>query len=340
MEAFGNAKTTRNDNSSRFGKFIRIHFGVTGKLASGDIDTYLLEKSRVIFQMKQERDFHIFYQICSNGKPEINDMLLVGTDPTDYKFCGQGCTTVASIDDKEELNATDESFDILGFSQEQKNSIYMITGSIMHSGNMAFKEKPREEQAEADGTEHADKVSYLLGINTADLLKALCSPRVKVGSEYVTKGQTVPQFYNSVGALAKAVFDRLFKWLVNIVNRALSTKLPRNFFIGILDIAGFEIFEKNSFEQLFINYTNERLQQFFNHHMFVLEQEEYKREGIEWTFIDFGMDLQACIDLRNVMVSLKVSESVEKVSRHMSSIPNSFKDTKSSIQIALTKKIL
>ena len=134
MEAFGNAKTTRNDNSSRFGKFIRIHFGVTGKLASGDIDTYLLEKSRVIFQMKQERDFHIFYQICSNGKPEINDMLLVGNDPTDYKFCGQGCTTVASIDDKEELNATDESFDILGFSQEEKNSIYMITGSIMHSG--------------------------------------------------------------------------------------------------------------------------------------------------------------------------------------------------------------
>ena len=167
----------------------------------------------------------------------------------------------------------------------------------MNLGNMAFKEKPREEQAEADGTEHADKVSYLLGINTADLLKALCSPRVKVGSEYVTKGQTVPQVYNSVGALAKAVFDRLFKWLVNIVNRALSTKLPRNFFIGILDIAGFEIFEKNSFEQLCINYTNERLQQFFNHHMFVLEQEEYKREGIEWTFIDFGMDLQACIDL-------------------------------------------
>ena len=125
----------------------------------------------------------------------------------------------------------------------------------------------------------------------------MCNPRVRVGAEYVTKGQTVPQVYYSLGALCKAMFERLFKWLVEVVNRALATKLARNFFIGILDIAGFEIFEKNSFEQLCINFTNERLQQFFNHHMFILEQEEYKKEGIEWTFIDFGMDLQGCIDL-------------------------------------------
>ena len=191
MEAFGNAKTTRNDNSSRFGKFIRIHFGVTGKLASGDIDTYLLEKSRVIFQMKAERDFHIFYQVCSMGKPEINDLLLVGDNPCDYRYCSQGEVKVASIDDKEELAATDESFDILGFSQEEKNGIYMITGSIMHAGNMVFKQKPREEQAEIDGMENADKTAYLLGISSAEYVKALCNPRVKVGAEYVTKGQTV-----------------------------------------------------------------------------------------------------------------------------------------------------
>ena len=297
MEAFGNAKTTRNDNSSRFGKFIRIHFGVTGKLASGDIDTYLLEKSRVISQMKAERDFHIFYQICSMGKPEVNELLLVGDDPTQYRFCSFGETKVASINDKEELQATDESFDILGFEDVEKNGIYMITGSIMHAGNMVFKEKPREEQAEADGMEHADKACYLLGINSNEFIKAMCNPRVRVGSEYVTKGQTVAQVDYSLGALAKAMFERLFKWLVEVVNRALATKLSRNYFIGILDIAGFEIFEKNSFEQLCINFTNERLQQFFNHHMFILEQEEYKREGIEWVFIDFGMDLQACIDL-------------------------------------------
>ncbi|KAL2100495.1 hypothetical protein ACEWY4_004889 [Coilia grayii] len=183
LEAYGNAKTVRNDNSSRFGKFIRIHFGTSGKLASADIETY------------------------------------------------------------------------------------------------------------------ADKVSYLMGLNSADMLKALCYPRVKVGNEYVTKGQTVPQVLNAVSALAKSVYERMFLWMVIRINQMLDTKQPRQFFIGVLDIAGFEIFDFNSMEQLCINFTNEKLQQFFNHHMFVLEQEEYKKEGIDWEFIDFGMDLAACIEL-------------------------------------------
>ncbi|KAK2515471.1 hypothetical protein Q9233_013984 [Columba guinea] len=216
LEAFGNAKTVRNDNSSRFGKFIRIHFGTTGKLASADIETYLLEKSRVTFQLASERSYHIFYQIMSNKKPE----LIV-----------------------------------------------------------------------------ADKAGYLMGLNSADLLKALCYPRVKVGNEYVTKGQNVQQVYNSVGALAKSVYEKMFLWMVTRINQQLDTKQPRQHFIGVLDIAGFEIFDFNSLEQLCINFTNEKLQQFFNHHMFVLEQEEYKKEGIEWEFIDFGMDLAACIEL-------------------------------------------
>ncbi|XP_057245202.1 myosin-1B-like, partial [Malurus melanocephalus] len=143
----------------------------------------------------------------------------------------------------------------------------------------------------------ADKAAYLMGLNSADLLKALCYPRVKVGNEYVTKGQTVQQVYNSVGALAKAVFEKMFLWMVVRINQQLDTKQPRQYFIGVLDIAGFEIFDFNSLEQLCINFTNEKLQQFFNHHMFVLEQEEYKKEGIEWEFIDFGMDLAACIEL-------------------------------------------
>ncbi|XP_036613872.1 myosin-8 isoform X1 [Trichosurus vulpecula] len=297
LEAFGNAKTVRNDNSSRFGKFIRIHFGTTGKLASADIETYLLEKSRVTFQLKAERSYHIFYQITSNKKPELIEMLLITTNPYDYAFVSQGEITVPSIDDQEELIATDSAIDILGFTSEEKVSIYKLTGAVMHYGNMKFKQKQREEQAEPDGTEVADKAAYLQNLNSADLLKALCYPRVKVGNEYVTKGQTVQQVHNAVGALAKAVYEKMFLWMVARINQQLDTKQPRQYFIGVLDIAGFEIFDFNSLEQLCINFTNEKLQQFFNHHMFVLEQEEYKKEGIEWTFIDFGMDLAACIEL-------------------------------------------
>ncbi|XP_044224898.1 myosin-7 isoform X1 [Thunnus albacares] len=297
LEAFGNAKTIRNDNSSRFGKFIRIHFAASGKLASADIETYLLEKSRVTFQLKAERDYHIFYQILSQKKPELLEMLLITNNPYDYAFISQGETTVASINDAEELMATDEAFDVLGFTQEEKNGIYKLTGAIMHYGNMKFKNKQREEQAEADGTEDADKVAYLMGMNSADLIKGLCHPRVKVGNEWVTKGQNVQQVYYAIGALSKSVYEKMFLWMVVRINQSLDTKQPRQYFIGVLDIAGFEIFDFNTFEQLCINFTNEKLQQFFNHHMFVLEQEEYKKEGIEWTFIDFGMDLQACIDL-------------------------------------------
>ncbi|NXV36540.1 MYH6 protein, partial [Rissa tridactyla] len=297
LEAFGNAKTVRNDNSSRFGKFIRIHFGATGKLASADIETYLLEKSRVIFQLKAERNYHIFYQILSNKKPELLEMLLITSNPYDYSYVSQGEVTVASIDDAEELLATDSAFDVLGFTAEEKAGVYKLTGAIMHFGNMKFKQKQREEQAEPDGTEDADKSAYLMGLNSADLLKGLCHPRVKVGNEYVTKGQNVQQVYYSIGALAKSVYEKMFNWMVVRINNSLETKQPRQYFIGVLDIAGFEIFDFNSFEQLCINFTNEKLQQFFNHHMFVLEQEEYKKEGIEWEFIDFGMDLQACIDL-------------------------------------------
>ncbi|XP_033998754.1 myosin heavy chain, fast skeletal muscle-like [Trematomus bernacchii] len=297
LEAFGNAKTVRNDNSSRFGKFIRIHFGTSGKLASADIETYLLEKSRVTFQLTEERSYHIFYQIMTGHKPELIEMLLISTNPYDFPMISQGQITVASIDDKEELVATDTATDVLGFTHDEKLSIYKLTGAVLHYGNMKFKQKQREEQAEPDGTEVADKVAFLMALNSADLLKGLCNPRVKVGNEYVTKGQTVPQVTNAVGALAKSIYEKMFLWMVIRINEMLDTKQPRQFFIGVLDIAGFEIFDYNSMEQICINFTNEKLQQFFNHNMFVLEQEEYKKEGIDWEFIDFGMDLAACIEL-------------------------------------------
>ncbi|XP_062142171.1 myosin heavy chain, muscle isoform X10 [Drosophila sulfurigaster albostrigata] len=297
LEAFGNAKTVRNDNSSRFGKFIRIHFGPTGKLAGADIETYLLEKARVISQQSLERSYHIFYQIMSGAVAGVKDMCFLSDNIYDYFNVSQGKVTVPSIDDSEEFQLADQAFDILGFTKQEKEDVYRITAAVMHMGGMKFKQRGREEQAEQDGEEEGGRVSKLFGCDTAELYKNLLKPRIKVGNEFVTQGRNVQQVTNSIGALCKGVFDRLFKWLVKKCNETLDTKQKRQHFIGVLDIAGFEIFDYNGFEQLCINFTNEKLQQFFNHHMFVLEQEEYQREGIEWTFIDFGMDLQLCIDL-------------------------------------------
>ncbi|XP_042243053.1 myosin heavy chain, muscle-like isoform X28 [Homarus americanus] len=297
LEAFGNAKTVRNDNSSRFGKFIRIHFGPSGKLSGADIETYLLEKARVISQQTLERSYHIFYQIMSDQIKTIKPICRLSNDIHDYHFVSQGKVTVASIDDKEDMQFTDEAFDVLGFSHEEKENVYKVTAAVMHFGEMKFKQRGREEQAEADGTAEGENVAKLMGVEGADLYKNLTKPKIKVGNEFVTQGRNKDQVTYSVGALAKGIYDRTFKWLVKKCNVTLETGQKRVMFIGVLDIAGFEIFDFNSFEQLCINFTNEKLQQFFNHHMFILEQEEYKREGINWTFIDFGLDLQACIDL-------------------------------------------
>ncbi|XP_046426992.1 myosin heavy chain, muscle isoform X16 [Neodiprion fabricii] len=297
LEAFGNAKTVRNDNSSRFGKFIRIHFGPSGKLAGADIETYLLEKARVISQQSLERSYHIFYQMMSGSVNGLKPMCFLSDNIYDYYNVSQGKISIPGMDDGEECQLTDQAFDVLGFTQEEKDNIYKITAAVMHMGGMKFKQRGREEQAEADGTEEGERVAKLLGCDCADLYKNLLKPRIKVGNEFVTQGRNKDQVAYSVGAMSKAMFDRLFKWLVKKCNETLDTKQKRQHFIGVLDIAGFEIFDFNSFEQLCINFTNEKLQQFFNHHMFILEQEEYKREGIEWTFIDFGMDLQQTIDL-------------------------------------------
>ncbi|XP_030241552.1 myosin heavy chain, muscle isoform X35 [Drosophila navojoa] len=297
LEAFGNAKTVRNDNSSRFGKFIRIHFGPTGKLAGADIETYLLEKARVISQQSLERSYHIFYQIMSGAVPGVKEMCFLSDNIYDYYNVSQGKVTVPSIDDSEEFQLADQAFDILGFTKQEKEDVYKITAAVMHMGGMKFKQRGREEQAEQDGEEEGGRVSKLFGCDTAELYKNLLKPRIKVGNEFVTQGRNVQQVTNSIGALCKGVFDRLFKWLVKKCNETLDTKQKRQHFIGVLDIAGFEIFDYNGFEQLCINFTNEKLQQFFNHVMFVLEQEEYTKEGIHWDFIDFGMDLLACIEL-------------------------------------------
>merc|ERR1739844_299094 len=298
-ESYGNAKTSRNDNSSRFGKFIRIHFTQSGKLAGCDIESYLLEKSRITQQQEVERSYHIFYQMLQPYVGELKPKCFLTDDIYDYSFVSQGKVKVESIDDNEELQFTDQAFDILNFSNEEKWDSYLLTAAVMTMGEIMFKQKGRDDQAEPDDTS-ADgfpaKTANLLGVNLDEMMKAYCKPKIKVGTEWVTKGMSVEQATNGVGAIARATYNRLFAWLIVKCNATLlDPTMKKANFCAVLDIAGFEIFEYNGFEQISINFVNEKLQQFFNHHMFVVEQEEYVKEGIDWEMVDFGMDLAAAI---------------------------------------------
>ncbi|KAL1288124.1 MYH9 [Ovibos moschatus] len=297
LEAFGNAKTVKNDNSSRFGKFIRINFDVNGYIVGANIETYLLEKSRAIRQAKEERTFHIFYYLLSGAGEHLkSDLLLESYNK--YRFLSNGHVTIPGQQDKDMFQETMEAFRIMGIPEEEQMGLLRVISGVLQLGNIVFKKERNSDQASMPDNTAAQKVSHLLGINVTDFTRGILTPRIKVGRDYVQKAQTKEQADFAIEALAKATYERMFRWLVLRINKALDkTKRQGASFIGILDIAGFEIFDLNSFEQLCINYTNEKLQQLFNHTMFILEQEEYQREGIEWNFIDFGLDLQPCIDL-------------------------------------------
>merc|ERR1712042_362467 len=262
LEAYGNAKTVRNNNSSRFGKFIRIQFGPNMKIASADIETYLLEKSRITFQLEIERNYHIFYQIMTDAYVKYWELCKLGDKPFpgDYFFLAQGVLTVAGMDDAEEMRATDMALDTLGFNQDQKDGLYKGTVAIAYIGNQKWKQKGREEQAEPDGMDMVTRAADLLGIEVDYFVDTFMKPKLKVGKDFVKKGQNVDQVNFSVSATAKSLFARMFDWVVLLVNDSSDTPNPRKNFIGVLDIAGFEIFELNVLEQLLINYTNERLQ--------------------------------------------------------------------------------
>merc|ERR1711963_717550 len=206
---------------------------------------------------------------------------------------------MGSIDDDEELLYTEDAFNVLGFDPEEKFSCYVLTASVMTCRGIVYETKGRDDQAElasiAPDT-FAGKAAAGFGCPAAALFKAFCKPRIKVGTEWVTKGQTCEQATMATGGIARAIFDRIFKWLIIKCNDTLiDATMKKANFCAVLDIAGFEIFEYNGFEQISINFVNEKLQQFFNHHMFVVEQEEYVAEGIDWAMVDFGMDLAACI---------------------------------------------
>uniref|UniRef100_A0A8C2LBD5 Myosin, heavy polypeptide 14 n=1 Tax=Cricetulus griseus TaxID=10029 RepID=A0A8C2LBD5_CRIGR len=296
LEAFGNAKTVKNDNSSRFGKFIRINFDVAGYIVGANIETYLLEKSRAIRQAKDECSFHIFYQLLGGAGEQLKADLLL--EPcSHYRFLTNGPSSSPG-QERELFQETLESLRVLGFLPDEITAMLRTVSAVLQFGNIVLKRERNTDQATMPDNTAAQKLCRLLGLGVTDFSRALLTPRIKVGRDYVQKAQTKEQADFALEALAKATYERLFRWLVLRLNRALD-KSPRQgaSFLGILDIAGFEIFQLNSFEQLCINYTNEKLQQLFNHTMFVLEQEEYQREGIPWTFLDFGLDLQPCIDL-------------------------------------------
>merc|ERR1712165_674670 len=300
LEAWGNAKTVRNDNSSRFGKFIRIWFNMAGKLSGADMVIYLLEKSRLTFQAELERCYHSFYNIMSDEVPDIKEKCHLSNDIYDYWWVSQGKTTVPSIDDKEDMMYAHEAYRILGFTPEETYNIYKLTAVVMHMGNMTkdFVPVGKEEQAEIKDPVNAEKVASLCGIDCEWMVNYFCKPKLKVGTEWVSKGQTCSGASNSVGGIGRKIYELVFRFITDKCNLTLlDPTMKKVQYIGCLDIAGFEIFDYNGFEQICINFVNEKLQQFFNQHMFTLEQEEYVKEGIEWANVDFGMDLQKCITL-------------------------------------------
>uniref|UniRef100_A0A673BR47 Myosin, heavy chain 14, non-muscle n=1 Tax=Sphaeramia orbicularis TaxID=375764 RepID=A0A673BR47_9TELE len=297
LEAFGNAKTVKNDNSSRFGKFIRINFDVAGYIVGANIETYLLEKSRATRQAKDERTFHIFYQLLCGASEATRADLLLGT-ADEYRFLSGGSIPVPGQSDSENFTQTMDSMVIMGFTPEESVSMLKVISSVLQFGNISFTKEKNQDQASMPDNTAAQKLCHLLGINVLEFTRAILTPRIKVGREYVQKAQTKEQADFAVEALAKATYERLFRWLVHRINRALDRRQRQGAsFIGVFLIYLEISIILNSFEQLCINYTNEKLQQLFNHTMFILEQEEYQREGIEWNFIDFGLDLQPCIDL-------------------------------------------
>ncbi|KAF1756830.1 hypothetical protein GCK72_013284 [Caenorhabditis remanei] len=300
LEAMGNARTTHNSNSSRFGKFIRIEFDENSKLIGAKIECYLLEKSRVVSQSDGDRNFHIFYQMLSNyfDNPH-KSFLKLSKKVEQYKYLRNDD---ASIDDAETAKLTDEAFSKIGFSEEEKIWIFQILSAVLWIGDIKFGERSGLDVSFVESMQEVDNIAELLEMKSSKLVDALTQPTIKVHDKLIRKNQNLAKTLSSASAMAKVLYERLFGWVVKRCNDAFSvddtkSSCRNSRFIAVLDIAGFEIIEKNSFEQFCINYTNEKLQQFFNHFMFVKEQSDYLEEGIKWTQVNFANHLQPTIDL-------------------------------------------
>nr|VDC71221.1 unnamed protein product [Brassica rapa] len=310
LEAFGNAKTLRNDNSSRFGKLIEIHFSETRKISGAKIQTFLLEKSRVVQCAEGERSYHIFYQLCAGASPALREKLNL-TSAKEYNYLRQSnCYSIKGVDDAERFQAVQEALDIVHVSKDDQESVFAMLAAVLWLGNVSFSIIDNENHAEPESDENGfclfqilllniclSTVARLIGCNINDLKLALSKRNIKVRNETFVQKLTLSQAIDARDALAKSIYASLFDWLVEQINKSLAVgKRRTGRSISILDIYGFESFNKNSFEQFCINYANERLQQHFNRHLFKLEQEEYIKDGIDWTRVDFE-DNQTCLRL-------------------------------------------
>uniref|UniRef100_A0AAY4D5H0 Unconventional myosin-Va n=1 Tax=Denticeps clupeoides TaxID=299321 RepID=A0AAY4D5H0_9TELE len=296
MEAIGNAKTTRNDNSSRFGKYIEIGFDKRYHIIGANMRTYLLEKSRVVFQADDERNYHIFYQLCAASRfPELKALKLGSAN--DFHYTKQGRNpAIDGVDDAKEMSTTRQAFTLLGINESYQMGLFQVLAAILHLGNVEVKDRDADSSIIPPNNGHLLTFCELMGVTYQDMSHWLCHKKLKTTSETYIKPVPKLQAINARDALAKHIYAKLFNWIVDHVNKALHTTVKQHSFIGVLDIYGFETFEINSFEQFCINYANEKLQQQFNMHVFKLEQEEYMKEQIPWTLIDF-YDNQPCINL-------------------------------------------
>ncbi|XP_036098988.1 unconventional myosin-IXa isoform X6 [Molossus molossus] len=302
LEAFGNAKTAHNNNSSRFGKFIQVNYQETGTVLGAYVEKYLLEKSRLVYQEHNERNYHVFYYLLA-GASEEERLAFHLKQPEEYHYLNQqDCFTVEGEDLKHDFERLQLAMEMVGFLPKTRRQIFSLLSAILHLGNICYKKKTyRDDSIDICNPEVLPVVSELLEVKEEMLFEALVTRKTVTVGEKLILPYRLAEAVTVRNSMAKSLYSALFDWIVFRINHALlsSKDLEQNtktLSIGVLDIFGFEDYENNSFEQFCINFANERLQHYFNQHIFKLEQEEYRAEGISWHNIDY-IDNTCCINL-------------------------------------------